>query len=215
MSSIGAVGSGTQIQFSTGAKPERPAGPPPRQHAGPPPGSSKMLEEDLTTFLESEDVSSEEQTSILQDLKDTLQASLSSGSKPDFGKLKDTLTEVLKKHGVDATSFVSSLPTPPTGAGGPPSALGTGTTSLSGNGIPSLSGVSAASNSSAKSSSNGNAKSDSVDMLLKMLFEEVKNKQQSAAQTQEAQYESTATIDSSLITNQQAAANVTSGQLSE
>ena len=85
---------------------------------------AKQFDKDLTKFLESKGVSSDEQANIKEDLKKSLSESVQAGGLPDPSKISNSIKTVLDKHGVDGDEFTKSLPKPPGGrpggAGGPP-----------------------------------------------------------------------------------------------
>lgn len=83
----------------------------------------KQFENDLQSFLTTQGVSASDQKSILTEIQDALKSQLSSGSRPDPAKLKDTVSGVLSNHGIDASGFISQLPDPLAGGPGGPGGL--------------------------------------------------------------------------------------------
>ncbi|MFO0943917.1 MAG: hypothetical protein U0930_24540 [Pirellulales bacterium] len=75
-------------------------------------GNHRRLETDLTNFLTTQGVSSEDQQSILNEIKDGI-SKASNGSRPDFSTLKDVVKSVLDSHGLSGDDFTSQIPTPP------------------------------------------------------------------------------------------------------
>lgn len=83
----------------------------------------QRLENDLTSFLTQQGVSSDEQSQILSEVKSQLSSQRSSSStRPDRTQLIDTVSSVLQSHGLDGDKFAQSIPAPPErgGAQAPP-----------------------------------------------------------------------------------------------
>lgn len=140
---------------------------------------AKQFDKDLTKFLESKSVSSDEQTSIKEDLKKSLTESFQSGGQPDPSKISNSIKTVLDKHGVDGGEFTKSLPNPTggrhVGASGPPGAPPTG-------GPPPGGPPPGAKDVSGKDKAQGSSQTDYLQSLLDQLDESIKKQREDASQ---------------------------------
>ncbi len=74
----------------------------------------KQVEKKLDSFQQSKGLSPDERASLKSELKTAFESALKNSSfPPDFQKLQGTLTEVFKKHGLDANELLASMPKPP------------------------------------------------------------------------------------------------------
>ncbi len=81
-------------------------------------GPVKAFENELTSYLQGQGLSNDQQASIKGELQQAVQSTLNSGSRPDSGKLRSVIQGVLDNHGLDGRAFTDKFPTPPVGAGG-------------------------------------------------------------------------------------------------
>ncbi|MFG0288163.1 MAG: hypothetical protein ACF8CQ_08315 [Rhodopirellula sp. JB044] len=88
-----------------------PAGRPQRQ------SPAERLEQSLTSFLDEQGVSSDDQTAIKSELSDAVAELASSGSQVSPSDVKSALSDILSSRGLDGESFVSQLGTPGSGGG--------------------------------------------------------------------------------------------------
>jgi hypothetical protein len=79
-------------------------------------GPVKAFDKELTSYLQEQGLSDDQQASIKGELRQAIQSTLTSGSRPEPGKLKSTIQGVLDKHGVDGKAFIDKIPTPTSGA---------------------------------------------------------------------------------------------------
>ncbi|EMI55898.1 hypothetical protein [Rhodopirellula sallentina] len=78
---------------------------------------AERLEQSLTSFLDEQGVSSDDQTAIKSELSDAVAELASSGSQVSPSDVKSALSEILSSRGLDGESFVSQLGTPGSGGG--------------------------------------------------------------------------------------------------
>ena len=81
-------------------------------------GPAKAFENELTSYLQGQGLSDDQQASIKGELQQAIQSTLDSGSRPDFGTLRSTIHGVLDKNGLDGRAFTDKFPMPHAVAGG-------------------------------------------------------------------------------------------------
>ena len=102
MSSIRSINtsSASQVQQGSGSRPARGGNP------------GERLNNDLTSFLKQEGVSSEGQAKIKSEFSVALESMSSTSSQADPSQVKEALSKVLSSNGLDGDTFVSGLGTP-------------------------------------------------------------------------------------------------------
>jgi hypothetical protein len=75
-------------------------------------GPAKAIEQEFSSYLQGQGLSDSQQASIKDELRHAIQSTLTSGSRPDPGKLKSTIQGVLDKHGVDGKAFTDKITSP-------------------------------------------------------------------------------------------------------
>lgn len=80
-------------------------------------GPPKAFESELNSYLQGQGLSDDQQASIKGELRQAIQSTLNSGSRPESGKLRSTIQGVLDNHGLDGRAFIDKFPTPPASAG--------------------------------------------------------------------------------------------------
>ncbi len=108
MSSIPSINtsSASQVQQGSDSRPARGGNP------------GERLNNDLTSFLKQEGVSSEGQAKIKSEFSDALESLTSTGSQVAPSQVKEALSKVLASNGLDGDTFVTGLGTPSGNKGG-------------------------------------------------------------------------------------------------
>ena len=74
----------------------------------------KQVEQKLDSFLQSKGLSPSERATLKNELKTAFESALKNSSfPPDFQQLQDTLSDILKKHSLDANELLASMPNLP------------------------------------------------------------------------------------------------------
>jgi hypothetical protein len=150
---------------------------------------ARQFDKDLTKFLESKGVSSEEQANIKDDLKKSLTETIQSGGRPDPSKFSNSIKSVLDKHGVDGSEFTKSLPQPPSGGPGGPGGPPPG-------GLPPGSGPGGA---SGKGGAQGASQTDYLQRLLDQLDESSKKQREEATKKTDSSSAQKTSTDKSIV----------------
>ncbi len=71
---------------------------------------ARRLEQDLSKYLSAKGVSSDDQSTIQDEIKQAIASSTSDGSRPTPSTVQSAVKSVLDKHGLQGDDFVSKIP---------------------------------------------------------------------------------------------------------
>ena len=97
MSSISSISQSFQISAAHSARSGSPA---------------RRLEQDLSKYLSAQGVSTDDQSTIQDEIKQAIASATTEGSRPEPATIRSAVKSVLDKHGLNGDDFVSKLPAP-------------------------------------------------------------------------------------------------------